>query len=146
MTFPLRVRAPLAALDSSEGALPAQGSLRVLVVDDNADSAELVAMYLRMVSHVVATEFNAAAALEKARSFKPEVCFLDIGLPDLDGNELARRLRRLPGLEATRLAAMTGYGQPLDRMSSAAAGIDAYFVKPVAMDELAAWLAQQRAA
>ena len=146
VTFPLRVRAPLAALDSSEGALPAQGSLRVLVVDDNADSAELVAMYLRMVGHVVATEFNAAAALEKARSFKPEVCFLDIGLPDLDGNELARRLRRLPGLEATRLAAMTGYGQPLDRMSSAAAGIDAYFVKPVAMDELAAWLAQQRAA
>ena len=146
VAFPLRARLPQAARDAGEGAPPAQGSLRVLVVDDNADSAELVAMYLRMVGHVVATEFNAAAALEKARSFRPEVCFLDIGLPDLDGNELARRLRRLPGLEGTRLAAMTGYGQPLDRMSSAAAGIDAYFVKPVAMDELAAWLAQQRAA
>ncbi|MDN4039178.1 PAS domain S-box protein [Massilia sp. YIM B02443] len=146
VAFPLRapLMAPTAHADA--GAAPLQDSLRVLVVDDNADSAELVAMYLRMVGHVVATEFNAAAALEKARSFRPEVCFLDIGLPDLDGNELARRLRRLPGLEGTRLAAMTGYGQPLDRMSSAAAGIDAYFVKPVAMDELAAWLAQQRAA
>jgi PAS domain S-box-containing protein len=146
VAFPLRAPLAAATAHADAGAAPYQSSLRVLVVDDNADSAELVAMYLRMVGHVVATEFNAAAALEKARSFRPEVCFLDIGLPDLDGNELARRLRRLPGLEATRLAAMTGYGQPLDRMSSAAAGIDAYFVKPVAMDELAAWLAQQRAA
>jgi PAS domain S-box-containing protein len=146
VAFPLRARLAASSPQADDGAAPAQGSLRVLVVDDNADSAELVAMYLRMVGHVVATEFNAAAALEKARGFRPEVCFLDIGLPDLDGNELARRLRRMPGLERTRLAAMTGYGQPLDRMSSAAAGIDAYFVKPVAMDELAAWLAQQRAA
>jgi len=149
VTFPLRApdsAPPQAAPPAAHADTPASNALRVLVVDDNADSAELVAMYLRMVGHVVVTEFNAAAALAKARSFRPQICFLDIGLPDLDGNELARRLRRLPGLEGARLAAMTGYGQPLDRISSAAAGFDAYFVKPVSMDELASWLAQQRAA
>ena len=146
VAFPLRARQAPAQPEQPQAGAPAQGCLRVLVVDDNADSAELVAMYLRMVGHQVAVEFNAAAALEKARAFHPQVCFLDIGLPDMDGNELARRLRQLPGLAGARLAAMTGYGQPLDRMSSAAAGIDAYFVKPVAMDELASWLAGQRAA
>ncbi|MBQ5946824.1 PAS domain S-box protein [Massilia sp. ST3] len=127
-------------------AVPAGASLRVMVVDDNADSAELAAMFLRAVGHEVAIAYRAEAALDKARAFDPQVCFLDIGLPDMDGNELARRLRRLPGLEGIRLAAMTGYGQPFDRLSSAAAGIDAYFVKPVAMDELARWLAEEQAA
>jgi hypothetical protein len=138
--------AQLAPAETARPEQPANGCLRVLVVDDNADSAELVAMYLRMVGHVVAIELTAAAALARAQAFRPEVCFLDIGLPDMDGNELARRLRRMAGLEGMRLAAMTGYGQPLDRMSSAAAGIDAYFVKPVAMDDLAAWLGEERAA
>ncbi|OON62617.1 hypothetical protein B0920_04010 [Massilia sp. KIM] len=150
VSLPLRrPPAQLARLVPADSAQPEQaeaGCLRVLVVDDNADSAELVAMYLRMVGHVVAIELTAAGALERAQAFRPEVCFLDIGLPDMDGNELARRLRRMAGLEGMRLAAMTGYGQPLDRMSSAAAGIDAYFVKPVAMDDLAAWLGEERAA
>ncbi|WP_442920685.1 response regulator [Massilia sp. DD77] len=73
-------------------------------------------MFLRAVGHEVAIAYRAEAALDKARAFHPQVCFLDIGLPDMDGNALARRLRRQPGLEGIRLAAMTGYGQPLDRL------------------------------
>jgi CheY-like chemotaxis protein len=75
----------------------------------------------------------------------PHVCLLDIGLPGMDGNELARRLRRLPGLAQVKLAAMTGYGQPHDLRETEAAGFDAHFVKPVETEALAAWLAAVQA-
>ncbi len=123
------------------GPARAPDALRVLVVDDNTDAAELVAMFLGMLGYEVSVEFGAAAGLARARRLMPDVCLLDIGLPDMDGKELARRLRRLPGLEGVRLAAMTGYGQPHDRRESEAAGFDAHFVKPVDTEALAAWLA-----
>ncbi|MCC2954610.1 PAS domain-containing protein [Massilia sp. IC2-477] len=119
----------------------APAALRVLVVDDNTDAAELVAMFLGLLGYDVCVEFSAAAALERARQVMPQVCLLDIGLPGMDGKELARRLRQMPGLEDVRLAAMTGYGQPHDRRETEAAGFDAHFVKPVETDALAAWLA-----
>ncbi len=127
----------------ADGAVPqtAGAALRVLVVDDNTDAAELVAMFLGLLGYDVSVEFGAAAALERARQVMPQVCLLDIGLPGMDGKELARRLRQMPGLENVRLAAMTGYGQPHDRDASEAAGFDAHFVKPVETDALAAWLA-----
>ncbi len=119
----------------------ARGTLRVLVVDDNVDAAELVAMFLQLLGYEVSVEFGAVAALERARMVEPHICLLDIGLPGMDGNELARRLRRIPGLAGVRLAAMTGYGQPHDLRASEAAGFDHHFVKPVDTGALAAWLA-----
>ncbi len=141
------VSLPLRALpgqDAPGGALPmpfASDALRVLVVDDNVDAAELAAMLLELLGYQVSVEFGAEAALERARLEQPQVCLLDIGLPGMDGKELAQRLRRIPGLEGVRLAAMTGYGQPHDRRASAEAGFDAHFVKPVDAGALAAWLA-----
>ncbi|WP_460836077.1 hybrid sensor histidine kinase/response regulator [Massilia agri] len=116
-------------------------ALRVLVVDDNVDAAELAAMLLELLGYQVSVEFGAEAALERARLEQPQVCLLDIGLPGMDGKELAQRLRRIPGLEGVRLAAMTGYGQPHDLRASAEAGFDAHFVKPVDAGALANWLA-----
>ena len=143
VTLPLSVQpahAVAAAAAAPAGTLQT-GALRVLVVDDNADSAELVAMYLRMMGHQVVTEFDAAAALARAAAWRPDACILDIGLPDMDGNALAQRLRDIPGMQDVRLAEMTGYSQPQDLERGAEAGFLAYFVKPVAMDQLAQWLA-----
>ena len=140
--LPLPQQSSATAAGTGGGALQqAAAALRVLVVDDNTDAAELVAMFLGLLGYEVSVEFSAAAALERARQLMPDVCLLDIGLPGMDGKELARRLRRLPGLERVRLAAMTGYGQPHDRRDTEAAGFDAHFVKPVETDALAAWLA-----
>jgi CheY-like chemotaxis protein len=85
--------------------------------------------------------YSATDALELAKSVAPEVCLLDIGLPDFDGNELARRLRRLPETSAATLIAMTGYGRQQDRDASMAAGFDHYLVKPVNTTQLSDILA-----
>jgi PAS domain S-box-containing protein len=106
-------------------------ALRVLVVDDNQDAAMVLSMFLQTAGHVVAVEHDARRALERARSEPPDVCLLDIGLPDIDGNELARRLRAQPGGAARLLVAVTGYGQEQDRKETAEAGFDHHFVKPV---------------
>jgi len=142
VTLPL-LSLPGQAAAGGAAAVPfASDALRVLVVDDNVDAAELAAMLLELLGYQVSVEFGAEAALERARLVQPQVCLLDIGLPGMDGKELARRLRRIPGLETVRLAAMTGYGQPHDRRASAEAGFDAHFVKPVDAGALAAWLAK----
>jgi signal transduction histidine kinase len=118
------------------------GSLRILVVDDNEDLADMMAMLLEAMGHRVAVEHGSAAALARARTEAPAVCILDIGLPGMDGNELAQRLRRQPETADAVLIAVTGYGQDSDRNKSAAAGFDHHFVKPVDIDKLAAVLAQ----
>jgi signal transduction histidine kinase/ActR/RegA family two-component response regulator len=109
---------------------PATG-LRVLVVDDNEDAATMLAEALADGGHHTATALDGPAALETAAQFKPDVALLDIGLPVMDGFELARQFRSHPGLESTRLVAVTGYGQKHDRRRSAAAGFDAHLIKPV---------------
>jgi PAS domain S-box-containing protein len=105
--------------------------VRVLVVEDNIDAAESLATLLRLWGHDVRVVHDGLDALDAAHSYLPEVILLDIGLPGLDGYQVAERLRGNAGLENTLLVAMTGYGQPEDRRRSAEAGIHHHFVKPV---------------
>jgi len=104
---------------------------RLLVVDDNADAATLLAEALVMMGHEVDVAHDGPEALRIADGRTYDAGFLDIGLPVMDGYELAARLRELPGFAATRLVAVTGYGQPSDRAESERAGIAHHFVKPV---------------
>jgi CheY-like chemotaxis protein len=119
---------------------PARGrALRVLVVDDNVDAAEMLGELLRVFGHEPTVVHDASSALAHAEP-APDVAFLDIGLPDLDGYELARRLRALPGYAGAALVALTGYGQASDRASSRAAGFAEHLVKPVDIARLRAIL------
>lgn len=102
----------------------------MLVVDDNVDAADLLGMFLETSGHRVIVQYSSADALEKAAVEKYDVFVLDIGLPDMDGNELARRLRASHQSAHATLIAVTGYGQEYDKESSIAAGFDYYFVKP----------------
>ncbi len=122
--------------------LPAP-SRRVLVVDDNADGAEMLAEFLRAEGHEVRTAHDGPAALQAAESFRPEVVFLDIGLPRMDGYEIARRLRQQAELKSSFLVALTGYGQEEDRRRTEEAGFDAHLVKPADPDELQRLLARR---
>src|SRR5262249_51493418 len=114
----------------------AKGSRRVLVVDDNVDSAESMAVLLRLYGHDVRLAHDGEAALEAARSFRPEGMFLDISLPKMDGYEVARRLRLEPAMCSLTLVAMTGYGQEEERRRTREAGFHSHLVKPVDFDML----------
>jgi len=103
----------------------------VLVVDDNVDAAQVLAELLELSGHPVRVAHEGPAAIAEALAFRPEVVLLDIGLPGMDGYEVARRLRQETALEGTRLVAVTGYGQTTDRLRSQAAGFDHHLVKPV---------------
>ena len=109
---------------------------RFLVVDDNRDAAESMSMLLQMWGHEVAFAYDGPSALETAEHWQPEAVFLDIGLPGMDGYEVAVRLRELPQAKRAVLIAITGYGQDDDRLRSQRAGIDHHLVKPVAPDAL----------
>jgi signal transduction histidine kinase/ActR/RegA family two-component response regulator len=115
-------------------------SLRVMIVDDNADAADMLSMFLEAAGHTVYIEHRARTALDRARTVQPDVCLLDIGLPDMDGNALAQQLRALPGMSNAVLVAVTGYGQPQDRENAFSAGFHHHFVKPVEMKKLACLL------
>jgi signal transduction histidine kinase/ActR/RegA family two-component response regulator len=115
---------------------PGASQLRVLLVDDNVDAAHTLQLFLRASGHVVEIAYCATDAIELAKTFRPDACLLDIGLPDFDGNELARRLRRTPQTAGSILVAMTGYGRQQDRDAARAAGFDHYLVKPVNTTQL----------
>ena len=117
-------------------------SLRILVVDDNVDAATMLAMLLEASGHEVLVEHGSRQALERARQEKPQVCLLDIGLPEIDGNELAQRLRAQAETAKSVLIAVTGYGQDNDRQQTLSAGFDHHLVKPVDTKKLAAILAE----
>ena len=110
--------------------------LKVLVVDDNTDAAEMLGLLLAAQGHDVAIEHGALGALARARSMRPDVCLLDIGLPDIDGHELARRLQQDPGMAGSVMVAVTGYGQPQDRDAALAAGFAHHLVKPLDVEVL----------
>jgi two-component system CheB/CheR fusion protein len=112
-------------------AVAVAGGLRVLVVEDNVDVAESLRMVLELDGHTVAVAHAGLQALERARDETPDVAFIDIGLPGMDGYELVRCLRRLPTLEATVLVALSGYGRSEDKERATAAGFDHHLTKPV---------------
>ena len=111
-------------------------SRRVMVVDDNADDANTLCSILEFFGHTVRCVYDGTSALAAAESFRPDVILLDIGLPGMDGYEIARQIRAHPALRATRLIAVTGYGQNADRARSLEAGFDHHLTKPVDADKL----------
>jgi signal transduction histidine kinase/ActR/RegA family two-component response regulator len=136
-----RAAAPAAA----EAAVPAAhggGGLRILVIEDNRDAAEMLCELLGMGGHRVEAAHSGPAGLEAARRFAPEVVLCDIGLPRMDGYAVGRRLRADPLTCGARLVALTGYGQEDDRLRSREAGFDLHLVKPVGPDVLQRLLAR----
>ena len=132
----MRTSIPPTPSPSIESAQPHGKSCRVLVVDDNEDSAESLAMLLEISGHAVWMAHDGPTALEATVNDQPDLVLLDIGLPGLDGFEVAKRIRQQPTLKDIVLVAMTGYGQATDRQRSQEAGFDHHLVKPVDFDEL----------
>jgi signal transduction histidine kinase len=128
--LPLLESEPVA--DEPEIALPGAGTARrVLVVDDNRDAAHSMALLLQLSGHAVVTVFDGESALQEAVRWQPEVVLLDIGLPDLNGYEVAQRLRQQPGGRNLLLVALTGWGHEQDRRAALQAGFDQHLTKPV---------------
>jgi two-component system CheB/CheR fusion protein len=125
--------------ETAEPPLPAKNSpRRVLVVDDNQDAAESTAVLLRLLGHEVQVAHDGPAALSVVPQFHPDIVLLDIGLPGMDGYEVARALRAQPQLRGLVLVAVTGYGQDEDRRQALAAGFDRHLTKPLAPQVLTA--------
>jgi two-component system, chemotaxis family, CheB/CheR fusion protein len=118
---------------------------RVLIVDDNEDAANSLAMILKLGGHETASVYTAVDALQRAADFRPDVVLLDIGLPGMDGYEVAQKMRELPGLRDIRLIAVTGYGRSDDRLRARDAGFDDHLTKPVEFAVLERTLAGIRA-
>ena len=119
----------------------AAARLKIMVVDDNADAAAMLAMLLEAAGHDVITAARAREAIDRGKVDAPDVFVLDIGLPDIDGNDLARTLRALPETSDAVLIALTGYGLGTDREQTRAAGFDHHLVKPVDTEQLSRILA-----
>jgi len=109
---------------------------RILIVDDNRDSADSMAILLAMHGYEVRQVYHGRDALAVAAEFHPDAALLDIGLPEMSGHELGARLREVPGLDHVILVAMSGYGQEHDRQRSVDAGFSHHLVKPVDLDLL----------
>jgi two-component system CheB/CheR fusion protein len=128
--------AALVGKSSDNGKPSSVGALRVLIVEDNRDAAESLAVLLKMWGHQVFMSFDGKSAIETANQQRPEVVFLDIGLPDMDGYQVAKELRTYNGNQVALLVAMTGYGQDKDRELAKKAGFDMHLIKPVDLDVL----------
>ncbi|RZJ85280.1 MAG: response regulator [Massilia sp.] len=138
------LRAAPGLQESEQEAQAHDGPVRVLVVDDNADAAQMLATLLEAHGHVVSVEYDGTGGLARALRERPEVMLLDIGLPDMDGHELARRLRASSDTADAVLIALTGYGQSEDRERTRQAGFDRHLVKPADLSELLRILAEVR--
>jgi len=129
---------PAAALSADAGAeadqISADAGLKILVVDDNRDAADTCAMLLEAMGHHVQTAYTGRQALELARPFRPHALLLDIGLPDMDGYQLAEQVRTEPWGRGAVLIAVTGWGQEQDRQRAVAAGFDQHLVKPISAE------------
>jgi CheY-like chemotaxis protein len=110
---------------------------RILVVEDNLDTVHTLVLLLRDMGHIVEYAINGYAALDAARKFLPEVVFLDLGLPGMDGFEVCTRLKKEPGMEGVRIISITAYGQDEYRKRSLEAGCELHLLKPVTAGQLA---------
>jgi signal transduction histidine kinase/CheY-like chemotaxis protein len=133
------------AAAATHQAAPRQSGLRVLIVDDNTDAAEVLALALRKRGYQVAVAHDGPQALATAAAFEPMTAVLDIGLPVMDGYELAKELRQRAGGRPLRLIALTGYAQPGDQERSRVAGFDLHLVKPIDLHTLMSVLDDDRA-
>ncbi len=131
---------PAQAADSSENNLIVSNMRRILIVDDNEDSAMTLTMLFEMTGDQTQTAYDGLQAVEIAAAFRPDIALLDIGLPELNGYEVAQHIRQQPWGESMILIALTGWGQIEDREKSSAAGFNAHMVKPVDHDALLALL------
>jgi CheY-like chemotaxis protein len=137
---------PVEEAPSAEAAQPTTvDSCRVLVVDDHPDIAQTIAAYLELTGYQVMAASDGPQALDCLSRFTPDVVLLDIGLPGMDGYEVARRLRLIPQLEQALLIALTGYGQLSDRLKAQEAGFNAHIVKPADPQEVEQMIAEWRA-
>jgi len=142
------VRLPLALAPAASAPVarsapaPAGRGLRILIADDHEDAAESLALILEAAGHVVRRTHDGEAALAAVSEFAPDVALVDIGMPKVDGYQVAQRLRAMPATAAVRLVALTGWGQERDRERARAAGFDAHLVKPVAPETLTRLLAE----
>ncbi|MGD0119884.1 MAG: ATP-binding protein [Candidatus Binatus sp.] len=127
-----------------DGKSKAPRHLRVLVVEDNQDAAEALTMLLEMFGHQTAVVSDGLAAIEAARNNAFDIALVDIGLPGIDGYEVARRIRMLPNAKAMTLVALTGYGQDTDKQRAMSAGFDEHLTKPVKIERLQALLSLPR--
>ena len=136
VSLPLDANVPLPAA-APPPASAAGSSQRILVVDDNCDAADTLAELLEMYGHTVRTAYTGAQAAERTLEFKPDIVFLDIGLPDMSGYDVAVKMRQLPIPQHFLLVALTGYGQEHDRQAALQAGFNEHFAKPVDFGKLA---------
>lgn len=132
------VTLPLATLPGEQRAVPKAGPAhvsvarkRIIVVDDNDDQVESLALLLTMMGHTVSLATSGPEAIERAVEFHPDIMLIDIGMPGMQGHEVARRIRAMPGMEKVLLVAQTGWGGDIDRELSRQAGFDSHLVKPV---------------
>jgi len=142
------LRLPLAEKFAQDVAAPvepaeAPSPRRILIVDDNTDAADSLRLVLDLQGHETEVAYDPASALLAVEQFAPDCVLLDIGLPDIDGYETARRIRALPGGDRMRLIAVTGWGQQEDKQRARAAGFDAHLTKPVELAAVSALLAEK---
>jgi CheY-like chemotaxis protein len=146
--LPVVIAAPPRRHGEGKAAPPASDAARqrILVVDDNRDSAVTLAKVLALLGNAVETAHDGVEALAIAERFRPQVVLLDIGMPRLNGYETCRLLRERPWARGTTIVALTGWGQDEDRQRSHDAGFDDHLVKPVDANDLAALLRRRAAA
>ena len=134
--------------DSAPAAEPIRNVLRrrILVVDDNVDAATTLALMLELMGNDAQSANSAHAALEIAETFRPDAVVLDIGMPNVNGYEAARRIRQRPWGKNVTLVALTGWGQERDRQLAHESGFDAHLMKPAAPDEIEKLLQSRKAA
>ncbi len=136
VSLPLLDSPDLAISSSRRRRIATAGKARILIVDDNVDAAQMLADLLAAGGYRTLAAYDGPSALQAARAFQPQIAVVDLGLPVMDGFELARHLLARTEATATKLVALTGYGQPQDRARTAAAGFEAHLVKPVDIEQL----------
>jgi CheY-like chemotaxis protein len=128
--LPMAARTEKAAEPAAPLAAEAAHAERILVVDDNRDAAQTMAYLLQAEGHVVKTAFGGEEAVTQAAEFRPDLIFMDLGMPRVDGYEATRRIRAQSGDRQLRIIALTGWGQAADRQRASDAGMDGHLVKP----------------